>query len=107
MKGYVKPVATRVEELAEGVYMASGAVADASTEENVRGCKSIYMKGVFQKPTYSPITDGYKIGRGCEGCPAWNGSSCRFQSAPEEMNWDGDFRPSWEVAGHKPDEKGY
>lgn len=111
MKNYEKPVATKVDDLAEGVYMASGDAGDvggdASETTVSRGCGSKYMNGVFQMPTYNSIEDGYKIGRGCEGCPAWNGNSCRFESAPEEMNWDGDFRPSWEVQGHEPDEKGY
>lgn len=97
MKKYVSP-SVIITDSSEGVYLASGAV---------RGCKSIYMKGKYQQPTYNPIQDGYKIGRGCEGCPAWDGNSCRFISKPEEMNWDGDFRPSWEIAGKKPDEKGY
>lgn len=111
MQNYIKPAAFPSEGMSEGIYMASGEVADNTSssggKEEKRGCKSKYMKGVFQKPTYQPIKDGYKIGRGCEGCPAWNGNSCRFETAPEEMNWDGDFRPSWEVAGHLPDEKGY
>lgn len=109
MKDYIKPIAAPAEGLSEGIYMASGDTAENTSQsgDNTRGCKSIYMKGKFQMPTYKPIEDGYKIGRGCEGCPAWNGNSCRFDTAPEEMNWDGDFRPSWEVQGHKPDEKGY
>lgn len=98
---YQKPIIVSINDLAEGVYAASG------SQNTTSRCKSIYMKGVYQQPTYNPIEDGYKIGRGCEGCPAWNGTSCRFISAPDEMNWDGDFRPTWEVQGHKPDEKGY
>ena len=93
-----EPIIISVHDLAENIYSASGTKS---------GCKSIYMKGEYQQPSYNPIEDGYKIGRGCEGCPAWNGTSCRFISEPEQMNWDGDFRPSWEVQGHKPDEKGY
>lgn len=98
---YQKPLVTAQTNLFEGVYAASGA-----TETR---CKSIYMLGKPVKPTYNPIEDGYKKGRGCEGCLAWNAAQCvcRLITAPKEMNWDGDFRPSWEVAGHKPDEPGY
>ncbi len=101
MAKYEKPVVEVTSELAEGVYANSGAGAGG------RKCGSIYMNGVYQQPSNQPINDGYKLGRGCEGCPAQNGGSCRFQSAPQEMNWDGDFRPAWEVQGHLPDEKGY
>ena len=94
MEKYESPKVIPVEELAEGIYASSGS--------------SIYMNGVYQEPTYNPMRDGYKKGRGCEGCPAWNGKSCRFTSKPEEMlNWDNDYRPTWEVEGHLPDEKGY
>lgn len=112
MKNYEKPMLVRTEQMSEGVYLASGAEINpgagsesGSTAES--RCKSKYMKGNYVQPTNNPIEDGYKKGRGCEGCPAWNGSSCRLQSAPDEMNWDGDFRPAWEVQGHFPDEKGY
>ena len=105
---YSRPIVLTHSDMAEGVYAASGAGTGNNT--TTYKCDSIYMRGVYQQPTWSPITDGYKIGRGCEGCPAWNGSSCRFQSAPQEMvNWSGptDFRPSWEKEGKLPDEKGY
>ncbi len=98
---YTKPIITVNEELAEGVYAASG--------NNKLVCKSIYMLGIPISPSYNPIEDGYKTGRGCEGCPAWDDEECvcRLITKPEEMNWDDDFRPTWEVQGHLPDEKGY
>ena len=65
------------------------------------------MLGIPQKPTYNSIQDSYKIGYGCDGCPAWNGNNCMFISNPEQMTWDADFRPSWEIHEHLPDEKGY
>ena len=99
---YQKPMIIINEELSEGVYSASG-----STISSQYKCKSIYMNGLYQQPTYNPIEDGYKLGRGCEGCPVWDGNSCRLISKPEEINWDGDFRPTWEVQGKLPDEKGY
>lgn len=97
---YTKPEINIINDYPEDVYMSSGS-------QKYTKCKSIYLNGTYQKPTYNPIQDGYKVGRGCEGCPASDGSSCRFDSHPEQMNWDGDFRPSWEIQGHLPDEKGY
>ncbi|MBQ7956102.1 MAG: hypothetical protein IJ282_10175 [Lachnospiraceae bacterium] len=99
MEKYVRPIVVVNDEVSEGVYAASGARIQYS-------CDSIYMNGVYHHPTYNPLEDGYKIGRGCEGCPAWTGDSCRFDTAPEQMNWDGDFRPTWEVDGKLPDDKG-
>ena len=101
MKNYEKPIVILNEELSEGIYTYSGSTA--------KRCKSIYILGIPQTPTYNSYEDGYKLGRGCEGCPAWNSSKCvcRLAVSPEEMNWDGDFRPTWEVQGHLPDEKGY
>lgn len=94
MSNYKKPVVMVVDDLAEGIYASSGSSG--------HGCKSLYMNGVFVVGTQSPINDGYKVGKGCEGCPA-GGSRCRVH----EVNYDGDFRPSWEVSGKLPDEKGY
>ena len=64
---------------------------------------NIFLKNFFTPEKISG--DGFKIVRGCEGCPAQDGESCRFVSHPEQMNWDGDFRPTWEQQGHGPDEK--
>ena len=43
MKNYERPVMIRTEELAEGVYLASGGIK----------CDSVYMNGVWQAPDYS------------------------------------------------------
>ena len=40
MKNYERPVMIRTEELAEGVYLASGGIK----------CDSVYMNGVWQAP---------------------------------------------------------
>lgn len=98
---YIKPIITLDKNLSEGIYMASGDV--------ISRCKSKYMLGKPVKPTYNSISDGYKLGRGCEGCQAWNGSEnvCRLITEPDSINWDGDFRPSWEIMGKKPDELGW
>lgn len=96
---YEKPVVHLTDTVSEGVYLASGAQGGSQYH-----CKSKYMNGVYQKPT-NIDSDGFKIAKGCEGCPAQDGESCRFVSHPEQMNWDGDFRPTWEQQGHGPDEK--
>lgn len=105
MKQYEKPLIYENEEMSEGVYATnSGNAGDnTGTESSTTKCKSKYMNGVYQVGTYNPHTDGYKVGRGCEGCPASYGSKC----AVETVNYSGDFRPSWEQNGHLPDEKGY
>ena len=97
---YEPPKIIVLSDVAEGIYASSGI-------QTTPVCGSIYMKGIYQKPTYNPIEDGYKVGRGCEGCPAWNGQGCRIITHPEELNFNDDFRPSWKINGHKPDEKGY
>ena len=66
---YTKPEINIINDYPEDVYMSSG------TPKYTK-CKSIYLNGTYQKPTYNPIQDGYKVGRGCEGCPASDGSSC-------------------------------
>ena len=61
MKNYERPVMIRTEELAEGVYLASGGIK----------CDSVYMNGVWQAPDYSDwngTTRGYKQQFGCLGC---------------------------------------
>ena len=60
MKNYERPVMIRTEELAEGVYLASGGIK----------CDSVYMNGVWQAPDYSDwngTTRGYKQQFGCLG----------------------------------------
>jgi hypothetical protein len=94
MKNYVKPEIIVVDNLAEGIYASSGNTGNC--------CDSIYMNGVFVVGTQSPIVDGYKVGKGCEGCPA-NHGKCKV----DQVNYDGDFRPSWEVSGKLPDQLGY
>lgn len=98
MKEYESPIIIPLFSMSEGIFASSGSVSK---------CKSIYMSGVYQQPTYNPMEDGYKKGKGCEGCPASNGSGCRFSDPKEEANKFVDYRPSWEIQGHLPDEKGY
>lgn len=96
---YEKPIIVDAGT-SEGIYLQSG-------DTDSTKCNSIYMKGVFQSPTNNSIVDGYKKGYGCMGCPAFAGTSCMFDSRPETMNWKSDFRPSWEINGKLPNEKGY
>ena len=97
MRNYVKPTAIMNENYTEGVYAAPS---------GERGCMSIYMNGVYHASDYSDWQNGTNInGRGCEGCPASEGSGCKFQTNPESMNWNGDFRPSWEVQGKNPNDR--
>jgi hypothetical protein len=96
MNDYTKPEILVVNDLTEGIYASSGSSGG--------GCESIYMSGVYLKGTYNSINDGYKIGYGCDGCPADFGK-CAVQEESEK--YDGDFRPSWEKNGKLPDEKGW
>ncbi|MDF2485723.1 MAG: hypothetical protein K0R46_1891 [Herbinix sp.] len=95
MKNYVKPEIIVVDHLAEGIYASSGSTGG--------GCDSFYMNGIFVVGTYSPITDGYKVGRGCEGCPGSNGNKCKAN----QMSDDEDCRPTWEKEGKLPEQLGY
>lgn len=104
MKEYVKPVVLKNEDVAEGVYMASGDLA----------CDSKYMNGVWQPQNTSDWGDvprGYKEQFGCLGCPANTGTACGLQTHyPESgpaVSYDtdnGNRKPSWEAKGYGPDE---
>ena len=80
MKNYERPVMIRTEELAEGVYLASGGIK----------CDSVYMNGVWQAPDYSDwngTTRGYKQQFGCLGCPANTASGCNYDGQPDKTPW--------------------
>ena len=94
MKNYERPVMIRTEELAEGVYLASGGIK----------CDSVYMNGVWQAPDYSDwngTTRGYKQPFGCLGCPA-NTASGGYAGSYDVDN--GNRKPSWEKKGYGPDD---
>jgi hypothetical protein len=105
MKLYQKPMILENEQLAEGVYTASG---DAIQ------CDSVYMNGVWQAPDYSDWaggTRGYKQQFGCLGCPANTSNGCGLQTHYEQSgnasSYDtdnGNRKPSWEKKGYKPDD---
>lgn len=108
MRNYEKPMVLVNEELAEGVYAASG------DNNNGPKCDSIYMQGVWQAPDYSDwrgTTRGYKQQFGCLGCPANTPSGCGLQShyidSGEADSYDvdnGNRKPSWEKKGYGPDD---
>lgn len=107
MKEYVKPVVLENEELAEGVYAASGGTI-------ARKCDSIYMNGVWQAPDYSDWngrTRGYRQQFGCLGCPANTDNGCglltHYEDADHADSYDvdnGNRKPSWEKKGYAPEE---
>lgn len=115
MNNYEKPVVVASEELAEGVYAASGAVGvDSTTSSGEVKCDSIYMKGVWQAPDYSDWaggTRGYKQQFACLGCPANTGNGCGLQThyvdSGNASSYDvdnGNRKPSWEKKGYGPDD---
>ena len=96
MKNYERPVMIRTEELAEGVYLASGGIK----------CDSVYMNGVWHG-----TTRGYKQQFGCLGCPANTASGCGLLSHYVDSGYAGSYdvdngnrKPSWEKKGYGPDD---
>lgn len=114
MKVYEKPIIIRNDEMQEGVYLASGAVAEEGGAPGELKCDSIYMKGVWQAPDYSDWaggTRGYKQQFGCLGCPANTGSGCGLQTHYVDSDYaqsyevdNGNRMPSWERKGYGPDD---
>lgn len=110
MTNYEKPVVLANEDVAEGVYAASGSVASGGGPK----CDSIYMKGVWQAPDYSDWageTRGYKQQFACLGCPANTGNGCGLQTHYIESGQaasydvdDGNRKPSWEKKGYGPED---
>lgn len=111
MKQYQKPIAVVNDELAEGVYAASGS---NTSGDNGPKCDSKYMKGVWQAPDYSDWggkTRGYKQQFACLGCPANTGNGCGLQTHYVESGNassydvdDGNRKPSWEKKGYGPND---
>lgn len=133
MKSYEKPVILANEELAEGVYAASGAVDEGfnepagsesvessseTTDNNVTDngpkCDSKYMNGEWQAPDYSDWaggTRGYKQQFACLGCPANTDNGCglltHYVDSGNASSYDvddGNRKPSWEKKGYGPDD---
>lgn len=117
MKAYEKPIAIVNEEIAEGVYAASGAAAgDAgNSSANALQCDSVYMRGIWQAPDYSQWasgeTRGYKQQFACLGCPANTDNGCGLLTHYEDSGYassyetdNGNRMPSWERKGYGPND---
>lgn len=95
MMHYEKPDILRVDNLSEGVYLASGGVPI---------CGSIYLRGEWRKPWGNSNGTMLEV-RGCEGCSADDGDGCKIKKGKyDQLNPNGDFRPTWEQKGYKPDD---
>lgn len=94
MTRYEKPDILRVDNLNEGVYLASGNPV----------CGSIYLRGEWRKPWVNSNGTMIEV-RGCEGCSADDGDGCKIKKGKyDQLNPNGDFRPTWEQKGYKPDD---
>lgn len=100
MRKYEKPIIEVNNELAEGVYAASGDIK----------CDSKYMQGQFQAPIYTWVgTEGFKAIFGCQGCRAYRGSACGlltdYLNSSQASSYDADAgrrMPAWEYNGCEP-----
>lgn len=88
---YQKPVIITQDNIAEGIYTASG-------EKN--HCESAYMNGSYQRPT-----EGWVEGQtytystiACRSCPADQNWTCAVADGNTYMNQT--LKPKWEVNGH-------
>lgn len=111
MTNYEKPVILVNEELAEGVYAASGTNVDSdSTSGNgTPGCDSKYMAGVYQH-YQGGWNKTAKEFYGCIGCPAYRETGCGLQvdqaylDGATSYNVDnGNRMPEWERQGATDD----
>lgn len=92
MEKYLKPEVIKNEEVAEGIYLASGSVVYGA-----HTCDSIYIKGVFEPTTKY---DGTRRETGCFGCPAnWWDGVCHRET---QSKGDIPFMPSWEYKSEDP-----
>jgi hypothetical protein len=105
MKQYERPMILTNEDLAEGVYAASG-------DTDTVSCDSKYMSGSWKAADSSDWnggTRGYMQQFGCTGCPATRANGCGLlldyvesnNSSSYEAN-RGNYMPSWERKGYQP-----
>jgi hypothetical protein len=100
---YKKPAIVKIDDLAEGVYTASGD-GSSSTDTAQGKCDSKYMNGEYHVPTYTD--NNYMDGLGCNGCPASRAQS--YCALTKETYWEsydadnGNRMPSWEKDGKNP-----
>lgn len=100
MTDYVRPMVVVNEELAEGVYAASG--DETGERTTTLSCQSTYMQGSYMKGDNKAST--YKEKFGCKGCNAYTGNGCKLQSGKDNVDPDAIFMPAWEEQGHSPSE---
>ena len=105
---YEKPIVIPAEDVAEGVYMASGAVNSGGNGQP--GCDSKYVNGVWHKDNYDGKT--YLSHLGCNGCNAFRSNGCGLQIDQAYLDGaksydvdNGKRKPGWEAKGHQPDEE--
>ncbi|MCM1215774.1 MAG: hypothetical protein NC331_03010 [Lachnospiraceae bacterium] len=110
MSSYEKPIVLANEELAEGVYAASGAVISNSDGSNGRpGCDSKYMAGIYQH-YQGGWNNTVKEHYGCIGCPAYREEGCGLQIDQAYLDGatsydvdNGKRMPTWESEGFAED----
>ncbi len=96
---YERPLIVTVNDVAEGVYLASG--------EPKKECQSKFMNGNYQTPNPSNIPGATcQYGDlGCRSCPADINWACALQTGEGIQGLDktgGKFMPIWEYEGHTP-----
>ena len=99
---YQKPVVVLNDDVAEGVFAASGTASL---------CDSVYRKGVYKAPDYSNWNGtprNYDDQFGCLGCRAYTGTACGLTTHYVESGYaesynddNGKRMPSWEAKGYK------
>lgn len=94
MKKYEKPLVVVSNDLAEGVFAASG----AATEEENFECQSPEMGGNYMPGNTGDKPKGFddKKWFGCKGCPADRGTYCALKNGEKVTPGNKDFRPDWE-----------
>lgn len=105
---YEKPIITLQNDLAEGVYTASGdsyytGPTTTGADGNTVGCQSQYMKGIQQTPHHhydGDLSQYQMIDRGCEGCPADQYTFCALNLVSSSNV----LKPTWEQRGFKPND---
>lgn len=98
MMHYEKPDILRVDNLSEGVYLASGGLPV---------CGSAYMGGHYHIPNPNDASNVMAF-RGCDGCSAQDGDKCKIEvGAYDQLNPNGIFMPTWEQQNKLPTDKPY
>lgn len=98
---YVKPEATVLNNLSEGVFAASGMT---ETEDGLvigGTCESNIMNGIYKKPSDAQRIDGQKYSYydnlGCRSCPGDVNYNCACLT--DDPHQKGTLKPIWEQKG--------